>query len=186
MPDSHKVRGRPLSDLVGQRFERLLVLHYVPERKKWECICDCGKTTFATTYGLTSNNRKSCGCLGIENSRKNGGKNALPPGDALCNDIYLAYRRRAKDKKIAFDLSKEQFKVITKKSCFYCGKEPSQIRHGPQNNGIYIYNGIDRVDTLEGYTLENCVPCCKHCNAKKKDITVDMMIKSLEFLGYRQ
>jgi len=28
----------------------------------WECLCDCGKTTYQTTSALNSGNSKSCGC----------------------------------------------------------------------------------------------------------------------------
>jgi hypothetical protein len=52
-----------------------------------------------------------------------------------------------------------EFKNITSKSCYYCGKE------GP--------NGIDRVDNTVGYTKENCVSCCKHCNYVKGDLSLE-------------
>ena len=32
-------------------------------------------------------------------------------------------------------------------------------------------NGIDRVDSSKGYTLENSVPCCKYCNIAKHTMT---------------
>ena len=37
-------------------------------------------------------------------------------------------------------------------------------------NGPYVYNGVDRVDNERGYSLENCVPCCKFCNRMKRDL----------------
>lgn len=30
-----------------------------------------------------------------------------------------------------------------------------------------VYNGLDRRDNAQGYTLENTVPCCKFCNFAK-------------------
>ena len=33
-------------------------------------------------------------------------------------------------------------------------------------------NGIDRLDSAFGYTLENCVPCCKYCNTAKNTMLV--------------
>lgn len=58
-------------DLTGQRFGRLVVKKYSKEfsqkkkdnHKYWECICDCGKTTFVHTSYLRNGNTKSCGCL---------------------------------------------------------------------------------------------------------------------------
>lgn len=34
---------------------------------------------------------------------------------------------------------------------------------------LYFYNGIDRLDNTKGYTPENSVACCKHCNSLKGD-----------------
>lgn len=32
-------------------------------------------------------------------------------------------------------------------------------------------NGIDRVDSSKGYTVENSVACCKYCNTAKNTMT---------------
>jgi hypothetical protein len=50
-------------------------------------------------------------------------------------------------------LTKTEFNNLTKEKCHYCDKD------GP--------NGIDRIDNTIGYTMGNCVPCCKHCNYVK-------------------
>jgi 5-methylcytosine-specific restriction endonuclease McrA len=34
------------------------------------------------------------------------------------------------------------------------------------------YNGIDRVNNLGPYSLNNCVTCCKYCNRCKYDMTI--------------
>ena len=34
-------------------------------------------------------------------------------------------------------------------------------------NGVFIYNGIDRLDPTRGYIAKNVVPCCKTCNVAK-------------------
>jgi hypothetical protein len=33
---------------------------------------------------------------------------------------------------------------------------------------VYVYNGIDRLDSSKGYVLENCVPCCSEINWAKR------------------
>ena len=56
---------RPLK-LEGRRFGRLTVLgkrRIEPRKAHWECLCDCGKTTFVVTSALTIGKTKSCGCL---------------------------------------------------------------------------------------------------------------------------
>lgn len=60
----------PVRDLTGQRFGRLVVKGPTEQRKGsnvvWECACDCGNTTFATTNVLTNGSKRSCGCLSKE------------------------------------------------------------------------------------------------------------------------
>lgn len=35
---------------------------------QWECVCDCGKTTFVSSGNLSNNHTKSCGCLLIKSA----------------------------------------------------------------------------------------------------------------------
>ena len=55
-------------DLTGQKFHRLQVVQKSEQQSKadavlWECICDCGSKTTATTAQLRSGHKKSCGCI---------------------------------------------------------------------------------------------------------------------------
>ncbi len=62
-------------DLTGMRFERLAVTGLAPKRGKkriWECVCDCGATSYAQTSDLTAGKHRSCGCLQIERVVKHG------------------------------------------------------------------------------------------------------------------
>jgi len=62
-------------------------------------------------------------------------------------------------------LSFTDYALLVSSPCVYCGKI--------QEN----FNGVDRVDNNEGYTLKNSVSCCKFCNIAKNILSVD------EFLG---
>lgn len=57
-------------DLTGQRFGRLIAVKPTEQREStyvlWECICDCGNTTFATANNLQRGMKQSCGCLRTE------------------------------------------------------------------------------------------------------------------------
>ncbi len=69
------VSGTP--NLVNQRFNRLTVLERSPEKTKigkvqWICQCDCGTKILAYTGALRTGNTKSCGCLRVDVSRRNG------------------------------------------------------------------------------------------------------------------
>lgn len=68
--------GHNKIDLVGQRFNRLIVLERVGVNKHQEslfrCRCDCGSETEATTHNLRRKSIQSCGCLRIDEGRKTG------------------------------------------------------------------------------------------------------------------
>ena len=55
-------------DLTGQKFYRLQVVQKSEQQSKadavlWDCVCDCGSKTTATTAQLRSGHKKSCGCI---------------------------------------------------------------------------------------------------------------------------
>ena len=54
-------------NLEGMKFNRLTVVGPAGtdgrQHRLWECKCDCGGTTFATTSDLRHGHKKSCGCL---------------------------------------------------------------------------------------------------------------------------
>ena len=55
-------------DLTGQKFGKLTAIridntHHKRPEKYWLCKCDCGKEIFSSSYNLTHNHIKSCGCL---------------------------------------------------------------------------------------------------------------------------
>lgn len=59
--------GYKKPDILGKKFNRLTVVSYLGVNKwgaaEWECLCDCGNTTKATSSMLTKGYKKSCGCL---------------------------------------------------------------------------------------------------------------------------
>lgn len=79
-------------NLSGQVFGRLKVLGPDAKsagRRKWICICDCGRSSAVRGDLLVSGRTQSCGCLGLESKLLNG-KGALRHG--LCNtSVYKAW-----------------------------------------------------------------------------------------------
>ena len=71
------------------------------------------------------------------------------------NGRYSTYKTMAKKKQRIFQLSIDEFDILTKSKCVYCG-----------SIGV---NGIDRVDNNIGYVSNNCITCCKICNFMKED-----------------
>lgn len=88
-----------LLDKRGERFNMLTVKEYHScknESHLWECICDCGNSTIASTSDLSSGHKKSCGCI-----------KKLPEGEAAFNVHYRTYIKGAVTRRYDFDLTKE-------------------------------------------------------------------------------
>lgn len=171
-----------INDLTGKRFGRLTVISFSHLRKSqsmWLCKCDCGTEKLVQGSYMTSQGVQSCGCLTRELSSERGkiiGKKNIskyveskrkPKGESSRNHLFYLYKYKANKRKIEFALSIDDFAVITKQSCHYCGIEPNQIQNQKGKSTAYIFNGIDRIDNSKGYILDNCVPCCKQCNTAK-------------------
>lgn len=67
-----------VTDLVGTKVERLLVISRAPDRfapngKKriyWNCLCDCGNEVEVRSDAITAGTTKSCGCLTKESAKE--------------------------------------------------------------------------------------------------------------------
>ncbi len=83
------------------------------------------------------------------------------------NKIYSRYKNKG------LKIEKEIFKKMIVKNCFYCASPPSSSSYSTTKEGVFIYNGLDRVDNTRGYELENIVTCCIICNQSKLNRTLD-------------
>ena len=159
---------KPLS-LEGRRFGRLVAIRLAgysrPAGKVWVCRCDCGVIREAIAAALISGKPRSCGCLLRDSNRTRNGEGWVT---AALNYTRNAARCRG----IKFSLSWTQVKVLVTDRCVYCGVLPS-VHSGRFRNPSWQVpcNGIDRVDSSRGYTIRNCVPCCKECNHAKRTMT---------------
>lgn len=84
---------------------------------------------------------------------------------------YKSYLQRANRKKLSFELSVEQFNQFINDYCVYCGSGA---------------NGIDRIDSGEGYTIDNCVSCCSKCNMMKYIYSVDVFLNHVDKITNHQ
>jgi len=144
-------------------------------------LCKCGKEFLTLPRSVRSGKTKSCGCLKKEQlSKYSTGRtppNALDdPTESSFNSLWHSYKQSAKVRKYVFEITKEEFRKLTKSDCHYCGCEPYIERISQTAREGYLYNGIDRKDNKEGYTLKNSLPCCATCNFLKRDLTYDEFI----------
>ena len=114
-------------ELIGMKFEKLTVLKRVANNKHgstmWLCECECGKIRVAIGGHLVQGRYQSCGC-----------SHKLPDGEAAFNAFFGFKVRNAGNRNIVWDISRDEFKVLTSTECFYCGQDPSQVKKG--NNGV--------------------------------------------------
>lgn len=147
----------------------------------WLCQCDCQNFTRALTSDLNSGQQKSCGCLRRETTSRLNVMKRMPHGEAQFRLLERAYKHRATKKGWVWELTRDETRVLMQGNCFYCGTTPAQVRQSAYGKwGDFIYNGIDRKDSDEGYTKENAVPCCKLCNMAKMKLTVAQFLDLVE------
>lgn len=129
-------------------------------------ICKCGNMQF---YRIANAKkvRKCHLCYRKEHLKKLSKINKIQYGESSFNRIYRRYKTDAKRRNLEFNIDKEKFRSLIDSNCFYCGIKPSSIQKADNNNGEYIYNGIDRKRNDVGYIEDNVVSCCSICNRMK-------------------
>jgi len=150
----------------------------IKSKSAWKCRCDCGNIKVILTQHLLKKDRptKSCGCLNNKKRSERAKKwqhtnKKYSAQEASARQIW---RKRYKDSNCTF----EQFLEISQKNCFYCNASPSNAYNigldknrskECKENGLFVYNGLDRVDNSKPHSIDNVVPCCKYCNYAKRE-----------------
>lgn len=180
----------PIEIKVGNKFGRLLIIEKINKKTinyhyYYKCLCDCGKEKIVLDQNLRSKKARSCGCLQLERVSKD-------PGEITINRLERQYKAGAIDRDLLYNLTKEEFKQITSKSCHYCNSSPKKVSFYSESKigisisektyerSVILFNGIDRVDSDIGYILNNCVPCCTQCNIMKHDYTKNEFLEQIE------
>lgn len=196
-------RAENLSGQQFNKWKVLYRTNNIGTKVSWVCECQCENKTIRVVQSrnLKNNLSKDCGCgrkqtmseradlkihkrdvdgniilkhcfrcnqwLPLDNFWKNRAQK-----DGYCGECkkcqnnskenkYNIYKKGAKSRNIIFNLSKEQFYNLISQPCYYCGEKEKD------------YNGIDRVNSQQGYEINNCVPCCEYCNKMKLDYTTE-------------
>jgi hypothetical protein len=107
----------------------------------------------------------------------------------LLVELHNKLRVTARFREIEFTLTRDQLEQFIYKDCAYCGRPPyqrMQLRrdvHGTGGVRIPVkwltYTGLDRFDSSEGYTVENCIPCCGVCNKMKASLSYSEFINHI-------
>jgi hypothetical protein len=152
-----------LIDETGNRYGKLTVVSRAENKgtkARWLCQCDCGNEHVIIGTDLRSGHTGSCGC-GKATWKK------MPVGEGAFNAVFGNYKRSAKRRGILFEISKEDFRELIQRNCYYCNAKPSIPERQNKHNGKFPCNGLDRIDNRGKYTIENVVACCRQCNQAK-------------------
>lgn len=172
--------GGNVADLTGIKFGRLTPIRLSPEGKikcpKWECQCDCGKTTIVRADNLRSGKSTSCGCLHSEltaehmKGNKYGKlpmKSALysePPADRYTRSADRLYKVYKSMKMRCYNEKSPNYRNYGGRGVRMCDEWLSDFmafRTWALKNG-YSYSAkhgectIDRIDVNGNYEPSNC------------------------------
>lgn len=140
-------------------------------RAQFLCKCSCGDEVAVRAGYLRKGSIVSCKKCSLLNRPQ-----ALKPKNYSERFFDISVRYGAIKRGIPIDIPIEEFSSFHKKSCNYCGCLPPKVElsRGKHTKGYSIVesHGIDRVDNALGYTLSNCVACCKICNTAKSAMTL--------------
>lgn len=163
----------------------LLRTEYRGKNKVYICLCKCGKEKVFWKKSAIER-QKSCGCL-IDDAGLTGKQRR-----SMLTRMQ-GYKNGAKKRGFSWELTYKQFVSFATKPCFYCGTEPKKwdcMTNSPSlkkdspnvNPSDYIieFTGVDRINSKEGYTIDNVVPCCVFCNRAKSDLSLDDFKLKLE------
>jgi hypothetical protein len=158
-----------LIDLTGMTIGNYTVISWAGGTR-WNVRCVCGVEKCVTGQNIRLHRGNSCGCSRRKANHQSGG----------FGELRTRYRCNAKTRNLPFELTDEEFVVLTKGNCHYCGAEPSQVVRSKRYwREPYLHNGIDRIDSKLGYTVANCVPCCWTCNQMKFDLGYEQFLNQV-------
>jgi hypothetical protein len=179
--DRGRVLARPgrttMQPLIMPKQNRLTVLSLKRGSKNSHptalCRCECGnlRTVRQTKLrnGLVVECAKCAHAKGAIEAGKKMRKHS--PSENACLRVFTSYKQNARKKGLKFALRPDEVRSLLVGNCVYCGAKPS-TKARSNDGGLFVYNGIDRIDSSLGYERGNVVSCCQLCNYAKRSLTV--------------
>lgn len=154
------VTRKPVSDLIGKKYDRLTVMEYLGPRKwgkhYWRCSCECGGEVELYTSQITSkaSPTRSCGCIRKETLLQN---RADPTKHGLHRHklyaIYYGMLQRC------YNPNSQRYVYYGSSGISVCAEwreDFMKFYNWAINNGWKDGLSIDRLDSSEDYCPENC------------------------------
>jgi len=153
----------------------------------------CGEIKWVTVEKVRNSSRftglcHACSAIANQPIRTNRQVPKKPKGDPppSCGPhksnvmhVYTRYKVRSNEYSREFDIPIKEFERLTSSPCHYCGALPQTISDRRPSDP-YLWNGLDRVDSNKGYTIDNVVPCCTICNRAKNDMQYEDFVNWLD------
>lgn len=167
-----------LKDISGRKINAWTVIDRAPNQGNltaWNCVCECGNKSVVTLQNLMKCKSKSCRDCG-DRVR---GKDRRMPIIEFAFKYFIKYnaRHRRQGRGLEVNLDHNSWYELAKNDCYYCGAAPKEYSPYKYKDVSIFVNGLDRIESEKGYSVENCVPCCTTCNVAKNDLSPS------EFLG---
>lgn len=159
-----------LKDLTGNVYGNWTVIEFAGIKNTvsmWKVSCMCGTVKVVQYSSLVGGGSKSCGCSKREYRLQKIPIDVLSPARTVMN----VYKKQSQKRNLIFGLTFDEFYAISQQNCYYCNRIPSNVCNPNHCDNIFVYNGIDRLNNAQGYTVDNVVSCCKVCNYAKHTMT---------------
>lgn len=170
---------------VGQKIGDFTIDSYDTNEGRYVLKCKCGNTSIGASDHVTrkislllSEGYTACQNCTFAYQQKFKAERIANDVSYTYKDVFREYVKKAKAREIDFELSIFDATKLFELPCHYCGAPPSNKRTRVNGSTVY-YQGIDRVDNSEGYTLHNVVPCCRYCNSAKLDRSEDSFLEHI-------
>lgn len=173
---------------VGDRFGDYLVIDQVPfttssgsKEKRWVCKHSVtGKIIKTRSNHLASFlTEDEIASISKPEGYQSNGKHQM----GLRAHLYREYRGNARKRGILFELDFNSFDSLITSNCSYCGEKPTNStrasRRIHKGQPPLYYNGVDRINSNLGYSVNNCVPCCSKCNLMKNVFSTEEFISHI-------
>lgn len=172
--------GRKSSDIIGQRFGKLVVVCIDKNdgrHKLYTCKCDCGNISSRSSSELLSKGEhKSCwDCRNkFISAKKWGGF-----GD-ISGDVFSSIKRHAATRSLEFGVTIEQIWELFLKQNRKCALTGIDLEFGRSKKGSYKKEttaSLDRIDSNNGYYIDNVQWVHKEINKIKMDLNEQQFIE---------
>lgn len=82
--------------------------------------------------------------------------------EAAFGRLLASYRKSARQRRIAWRLTRTDFARLVKEPCHFCRVPPEAF---PRREGFsgFVHGAVSRVDNKGAFDAGNAVPCCTPC-----------------------